>query len=165
LAVLVIHATKKLLDRVGGASVRPTETSTTTLGSWYATLLLWKPQVVLFVNAGTLLPMLTPLAPARSLVERFAPGLKELLLAHGVDGTFVSREIAEAQACRFAKTNNRSVVGSMNDFSYLAEAFRGGGDRDDLLTLSLRLSETPCSPLYNRHITPAAELRARLSGP
>jgi hypothetical protein len=31
------------------------------LGSWYATVLLWKPQVALLVNEKTLLPVLMPL--------------------------------------------------------------------------------------------------------
>jgi hypothetical protein len=68
------------------------------LGSWYATVLLWKPQVALLVNEKTLLPVLMPLAPAK-----------------------------------------------------------------DLLALSLRLSETPCSPLYKGAVSPDRELRRLVS--
>jgi hypothetical protein len=35
------------------------------LGQWYATAVFWKPQVALFVNESTLLPVLMPLAPQR----------------------------------------------------------------------------------------------------
>lgn len=35
--MLVVHATKKLLNRIGTPTVEPTTRSTTVLGSWYAT--------------------------------------------------------------------------------------------------------------------------------
>ena len=55
-------------------STRPdSEQSTTLLGEWYATALLWKPQVALLVNETTLLPALMPLAPAATLSTRIAP--------------------------------------------------------------------------------------------
>jgi hypothetical protein len=63
-----------------------------------------------------------------------------------------------------AKTNNRSVVGIMNEFAYLGNVFRHSTDAVDLQDLSLRLAETPCSPLYNRHVTPHDELLARAAG-
>ena len=46
--MFVLHATKKLLGRIG----RPDDAvaaPTTGLGNWYATALFWKPQVALFV--------------------------------------------------------------------------------------------------------------------
>jgi hypothetical protein len=61
--------------------------------------------------------------------------------------------------CRLAKTANRSVVGIMNEFTLLAEAWRDAG-APDLQELSLRLAETPCGPLYQRHISPGRELAA-----
>src|SRR5437868_5460291 len=57
--VLIVRATKKLLDRAGPPSPSDEE-STTLLGQWYATALFWKPQVALFVNEPTLLPVLMP---------------------------------------------------------------------------------------------------------
>jgi hypothetical protein len=49
----------------------PVEHSTTAMGSWYATVAVLKPQVALFVNESTLLPVLTPLAPAATVIDRF----------------------------------------------------------------------------------------------
>jgi hypothetical protein len=54
------------------------------VGNWYATVLFWRPQVSLFVNEKTLLPMLIPFAPAASLLTRLGPALEALLDAHGV---------------------------------------------------------------------------------
>lgn len=61
-----------------------------------------------------------------------------------------------------AKTANRSVVGVMNEFTHLANAYRAGNPAPDLLELSLRLATTPCSPLYARHVSPDRELAALL---
>jgi hypothetical protein len=64
---------------------------------------------------------------------------------------------------RLAKTANRSVVGIMTEFTFLAEAFSADWAGPNLLALSLRLRETPCGPLYQRHGSPDRELAAHLS--
>jgi hypothetical protein len=61
---------------------------------------------------------------------------------------------------RLAKTANRSVVGIMNEFTFLAEAYRGDTPAPDLPALAIRLAATPCGPLYSRHISPDRELAA-----
>jgi hypothetical protein len=54
--VVVVRATKKLLDRASGTT--PGDgVSTGTLGDWYAKPLFWRPQVALFVNETTFLPV------------------------------------------------------------------------------------------------------------
>jgi hypothetical protein len=72
--VFVVHGTRKFVDRVGKPAATAAD-STTALGAWYATALMWKPQPALFVNERTLLPVLLPLAPAKNVVERFRPSL------------------------------------------------------------------------------------------
>jgi hypothetical protein len=161
--VLVIHATKKLRDRLKTAPPHGVEASTTALGDWYGTVLFWRPQVALFVNETTLLPVLVPLAQSATLVKRFAPALAEVLAAHGAAQDFIEAEMGEMGDWRLAKTANRSVVGIMTEFTYLAEAHADDRGEPNLLELSLRLSETPCGPLYKRHGSPDCELAAYLS--
>ena len=48
----------------------------------------------------------------------------------------------------------------MNEFTYLAEAYRAHRGFDDLVALAVELSETPCGPLYKRHVSPNRELDA-----
>ncbi len=132
------------------------------LGNWYATALFWKPQVALLVNEKTLLPVLLPLALASDLAERFPEQLANVLVAHGMPQPFIDHELAQMNEVRYAKTSNRSVVGIMNQFSYLAEGYREYLETKDLLALSLRLSETPCSPLYKRAVSPDRELKRLL---
>ena len=64
--------------------------------------------------------------------------------------------------CRLAGTTNRSVVGIMNEFTYLAEAYRDHHPGHDLLDLAMRLATTPCGPLHTKNITPDRELAAFL---
>ena len=52
-----ICATKKLLDRVKQPFVESQGEPSTALGNWHATALFWKPNVALFVNDRTLLPV------------------------------------------------------------------------------------------------------------
>jgi hypothetical protein len=81
--VLVVHGTKNFRDRVGGA-VEPPGEATSVLGAWYATALLWRPQLALFVHDTTLLPVLMPLAPAATILHRFPDRLAEILELHDV---------------------------------------------------------------------------------
>lgn len=104
--MLVIHGTKKFLDRAGKAAVDAETPSTTALGSWFATALFWQPQIALFVNVRTLIPVFMPLAPARSVVERFGEHLDEVLTAHEVERSFIDHELAEMATSALTKTNN-----------------------------------------------------------
>lgn len=53
----------------------------------------------------------------------------------------------------------------MNEFAHLADWRRDEITvPDDLTWLSLTLAQTPCSPLYGRHISPDHELAATLAG-
>jgi len=127
--VFVVHGTCTFIKRAGPA-VAAELSSTTKLGSWYATALFWKPQVALFVNELTLLPVLTPLAPAGGVIDRFP----DALAAHGVQQSFFDTELAEMAEHRLTTTKNRSVVGVMNEFCYLGGVHRRADD-DDLVAL------------------------------
>ena len=61
---------------------------------------------------------------------------------------------------RFAKTANRSVLGMVNQFSFLAEGYRDYLETDDLLTLAMKLADTPCGPLRKGQVFPYREVYA-----
>jgi hypothetical protein len=158
--MLIVRATKKLLDRIGPPTLDEGEQSTTMLGQWYATAVFWKPQAALFVNESTLLPVLMPLAPATTLLARFPQQVAAVLAAHGIPGTIIGAELQQMHDHRLAKTASRSVVGIMNEFTYLAEAYRDDTPAPDLRGLAMRLATTPCGPLYSKHVSPDRELDA-----
>jgi hypothetical protein len=156
--VFVVRGTRKFLDRVGRPAVEAIGPSTTALGAWYATALFWKPQVALFVNELTLLPVLAPFAPAATVVDRFPADLATVLEAHGISRDFVDHELAEMSEHQLAKTRSRSVLGVMNEFVHLGNAYRHEDGVSDLVTLSLWLAEVPCGPLFERNVSPDREL-------
>jgi len=158
--VLIVRATKKLLDRIGPPDLGEGEQSTTLMGQWYATAVFWKPHVALFVNEPTLLPVLMPLAPAATLLARFPQHVAAVLAAHATPDAVIDEELRQMRDQRLAKTANRSVVGIMNEFTFLAETYRGDTPVPDLLGLAMRLATTPCGPLYTKQVSPDRELDA-----
>lgn len=164
--MFVVHGTKKFLDRAHRAGSPPPPSAgpeTNILGAWYATVLFWQPQVALFVNEPTRLPLLLPLAPATTVIARMTQTAAAIFTALGLPEEFTTHEITEMGAHRLAKTTNRSVVGTMNDFAYLAQAHTTAKGPADLLDLSLRLARTPRGPLYRSHISPDREIAAYIT--
>lgn len=123
--------------------------STTVLGDWFATALFWRPQVALLVNQKTFLPVFMPLAPAATLLERTPDAIAHILRHHGAEESFVSAELAEMRDVRVAPTNDRSVVGVMNEYAVHGELRRhmSGTDLDEL---SVELAGMPLGPLRHR---------------
>ena len=163
--MFTVRGTKKFLDRalepvVPAAALQP---STTRLGDWYVTVLFWKPQVALLVNEPTRLPLFMPLAPAATVIARMPQVAAAVFASLGLNQQVIARELKQMGAHQLTKTTNRSVLGTMNDFTYLAEAHRNANQTVDLLELSLRLASTPCGPLYRSHISPDREIIAYLN--
>jgi hypothetical protein len=134
--VLVIFGTRAFRDRVPGIGAAQEDRSTTVLGSWYATLMRWRRPVALFVNEPTLLPLLMPLAPARTLLARVPGAAADLLAAHRLPTSSIEAERAAMTEVRLAPTANRRVVGVLNEFAFLADVQRG----DTMVCSSCRCS-------------------------
>ena len=160
--MLIVRATKKLLRLVGPPTLQDDEQCTTLLGQWYATALFWRPRVALLVNESTLLPVLMPSAPARTLPTRIPDQVAAVLAAHAAPKEIIDEELRRMRTCRLATTANRSVVGVMNEFARLAALHHDDDPGVDLLVLALRLAATPCSPLYGKNVSPDRELAATL---
>jgi hypothetical protein len=137
--MLLIRGTKKLRDRVKGAPSADGEESTTVLGDWFANALFWRPQVALLVNSRTLLPVFMELAPAATLLERAPEAIEAVFRRHGVGEAFLAAEREAMSDTRIAPTNDRRVLGVMNEFALHGEHW-WREDQLDLETLSLRLS-------------------------
>lgn len=146
--MFTVRGTKKFLDRVGRPMTDPPPSSTV-LGDWYANVLFWRPQVALFVNATTFIPVLTPLAPASGVVTRFPAAMAEVLGALGLDPRFVESESTEMSSVVLAKTASRQVLGVMNEFTFMAEhtISTGRSDSADFVRLSVWLANTIVGPI------------------
>ena len=161
--MFTLHCTKKLLERVQPEVAAP-RNANSRLGNWYATALFLKPQMALLVNERTLLPVMMPLAPAATLAKRFPAALKEVLISLGLPPEFIQAEIQSMNDVIYAKTSNRSVVGMMNEFAFLADAFRDRGGLVDPLALSLKLAGVPCGPLSKGAGFPEDAVRELVAG-
>lgn len=157
-----LHCTAKLRDRLKRPLSDARHPATTSLGDWYATALFWKPQLALLVNERTLMPVLLPLAPVATLPERVGPAVARALERHGVAPGFIEREVAAMTDIEIAKTSNRSVLGTMNEFAFEAEVYRDHRGIADLLELAVRLAETPCGAI--KYSSPAGLLRELTTG-
>jgi hypothetical protein len=162
LDMFTLHCTQKLLDRIKQPIVEAPPSPSTTLGNWYAHALFWTPQVALLVNERTLLPVLMPLAPAATLLVRFPTHLATVLRELGLSSQFVASEVDAMSDAAIAKTANRRVLGTMNEFAFLADGYREYLESPDLLSLAIKLSDTPCGPLKGN--SPARVLREMMAG-
>lgn len=161
--MLIVRGTKKLRDRVRGTPPREGDVSTTLLGDWFATALFWRPHVALLVNERTFLPVFLELAPAATLLERAPAAIEGVLGLHGVGRACVGSERDEMREVRIAPTNDRSVVGVMNEFAFHGEFHWKDGLRD-FGALSVRMAQLPLGPLQHRSGFPDRELLALVGG-
>lgn len=161
--MLVIRGTKKLRDRVKGAPAGDGDVSTTSLGDWFATALFWRPQVALLVNSRTLLPVFMELAPAATLLDRTPAAVEAVLRRHGISDHFLTTERDAMREVRIAPTNDRSVVGVMNEFAFQGE-YPWKEGLQDLEALSLRMASLILGPLHHRSGSPDRELAAVVGG-
>ena len=162
--VFILRCTKKLLDRLprSGAEDADQATSTTRMGDWTANLFfIGRQQLVLGVNNTTLLPVLLPIAPNKTFIPRFVEAAGEMLMAIGIeDRKAVLAEMAAMNECIVGPTNDRRVLGTINEFGRMLEVYLDGRA---LPEVALHLAEAPCSPIGMERPRDAA--RKRFSAP
>ena len=161
--MLIVRATRKLLDVVGPPDLSADDHDTTVLGAWYATRMPWRTRVALLVSESTLLPVLMPLTPAASWLSRIPTEVAAVLAEHKAPAAFTQTEVQAMRELRLGPTASRRIIGVMNEFVHLAEVHRAHHADPDLVALSMRLSTTPCSPLYTRNVSPDRELAAAVT--
>lgn len=116
---------------------------------------------VLAISERGLLPVVLPAAPIGTLVPRFVDGATDMMRAIGVPEDALTRERREMDVVSIGRTASRQMLGMITDFGRLLAGYLDGRS---CLDASLRLAETPCSPLgmeYPRertlqHLTPSS---------
>jgi hypothetical protein len=137
-----------MLRRVDGGSPNSGELpkSNTRLGDWYANIVggVGRQHIVLGVSGVTLLPVLVPAAPYRTMLSRFAETTGQVLRTLKIDEAKVVAEVNAMRDMVVATTNDRRVLGSMNDFVFMMDGYV---EDHSLLDVALHLAESPCGPL------------------
>lgn len=119
--------------------------STTLLGDWYAAgVVLSRKQYVLCVSENARVPVLLPAAPYQSFPFRLITALELLLPDLGLAKSAVAWELAEMHPHSVARTESRSVLGSIRQFEIQLQVHDHLGRliHDDPLGVSLWLADT-----------------------
>ena len=144
--MFTVRCTARLLTRLKVSPAVAPLMPSTRLGDWYANLLFTRPvHLVLCVSERTLLPVLVPARELETLPFRLRRLVCDVLQAIGVPDHAIRLEERAMAEVAVGRTASRRVLGSMNDFAWMADGYLEGGS--SLLDVSLRLAETPCGPL------------------
>jgi hypothetical protein len=149
----IIRCTTRLLNDL---VVKPTNApdQPPSLFDWHANLLwLNRRKYVLFTNDQTLYSLLmhwrkTP--RSADFLERFRFGLLNSLMSERLAEAQVEYVLSGHSQVTIAKTNNRSVLGSMNDLAFQIKSMicmNGGLANADLSEISRQLNRTPMSAI------------------
>ena len=149
--MITLRCTKKLRDFLGVELTDPLQPTSSTLGDWYANLVqTFSGDLILIVNEKTLLAVAIPVQDAVRLEDWFRMRVCNLLSMIDIDPGVAGEELRHYEEVQYAKTASRSVLASMNDFTYSIQ-YRAdpelGEVNHSLSALELALSETPCGPL------------------
>jgi len=148
--VFTLRCTRKLLDRLSDAASAP-RGPTTALGDWYANILYARPeQLILCLSERSLLPVVITARNASGLCERLREELARVLSALRVSTGAIEAELKEMQSLAFAPTQNRRVLGSLNDQMWHLELMIAERPDLDLTGMALHLAEIPFKPLGYR---------------
>lgn len=121
------------------------------LGNWYAhRFSVSRRKALVFMSETTLLSfiLLQGKKPVtlQTLPNMLLAGLEQLLAMRGLPQAAIDRAFIGYQEGRFSKTDNRSVMGSLNDivfrYQWMIE-YEGGLASCDLTSIIMRMNETP----------------------
>ena len=119
--MVAIRCTKALLTRIGAPGM-VSDPTTTILGDWYARpLAVGHQHLILLISEHSRLPVIMLARDVKHLAENFPAALARVLLALGIEASAVEREVEATREAVIAPTNNRSLLGTLNDFSFLLE--------------------------------------------
>jgi hypothetical protein len=159
--VVVIRATRKLLDRLGPLEADPPESSTV-LGDWYAKpFSIAQRRFILLVSQKSRVAVLMPGREVANLPRNFPDALGAVLSGLGIPQDAVDREIAATRDAVVAATASKSLLGTLNDYAYMTQFGARDGRELDLVRQSLWLSQTPLGPLGYKY---AADVARELFG-
>jgi hypothetical protein len=142
--MVVLRCTQQLLLRLKQFGDEPGVRSTTLLGDWYGNLIrMGNRHVLLFISEQSRLPVMIPVRQANRLRSSFADAVGQMLAAVGVPAEAIERERSEMSEIAFGRTQSRSLLGSLNDFSLMARMHFITSRNHPLERIARDLAETP----------------------
>ena len=151
-----LRCTQKLLKLLGREALAASRTDTSSESSddWYANLIwIQRRKCLLFTNVGTLFPLLVfdvKKAQVSDLASLFREQYMNYLPAIGVSAQIIATEIGSLESLQIGRSRNRRVLGSMNDYAWMAQLYveqHGGVYAADPVIVSSRVGESPMSAI------------------
>ena len=153
--MLVIRNTQKVSKEIG---LKPSEVMETEeesyLGAWFCNVVtVNRRKCLIFCHSVTLYCFVVPCITKKSFsnfTELFYENLKENLKHEGFAAVTIENLFKEyRKSVLLSKTNSRSVLGTMNDYIYLFDAYVGplGPAESDILAVNQKLNTAPMSAL------------------
>jgi len=147
--MVVLRCTQKLLLRLQQVGDLPSVESTTRLGDWYGnTLRIGRRQHLLFISERSRLPVVLPITESKWLGTVFPDAVCERLATVGIAAADIADERMRMSELAFGRTRNRSLLGTLNDFAFMAQSGDAGRSEPESPEELMRfLSQTPILPL------------------
>jgi hypothetical protein len=142
--MVVLRCTQSLLLRLKQLDDAPAVRSTTRLGDWYGNLLrMGNRHALLFISERSRLPVMIPVRQANRLRSAFPDAVCQMLATVGVPAEAIQSERLQMSEIAFGRTKNRSLLGSLNDFSLMSRMHFITNRDDPLERIARELAETP----------------------
>ena len=147
--MVVLRCTQKLLVRLKHAGDLPAAESTTRLGDWYGNILrIGRCQHLLFISEQSRLPVVLPIRELQCLATVLPDAVCERLAIVGVAAADIADERMRMSELAFGRTGNRSLLGTLNDFAFMAQSGDARRTEPESPEELMRfLSQTPILPL------------------
>ncbi|WP_059053594.1 DUF6933 domain-containing protein [Paenibacillus senegalimassiliensis] len=120
--MLALKFTQKLLKDMKVSPVELEEADS--LFSWHVNILQLRKKYIIFVNDSSRLCLVIGgirSSHARKLQEEFITQLKEYLMLEGVSKSLIDQYFLEAGDIKIAKTDSRSVIGTMTEMTLYSD--------------------------------------------
>src|SRR5262249_51281209 len=140
---------RKVLVRLKPNEVPADVPSTTRLGDWYGNILqIGHRQHLLFISERSRLPVVIPIRDARHFEAVFPDAVCNVLAAAGISAEDIADERSRMSEISFGRTRNRSLLGTLNDFAFMAHhANANRAERGSPEEVMRFLGSTPILPL------------------
>ena len=118
--MIILHCTHKAQKRLKVPFQDKLPATESKLGNWYCNEFTYnRGKYLLFTNEKTLLPIITStkgVMYTEELLERFRQRFFKIMLNWEIPQVALEHELGQVQDIVIAKTQSKSVLGSMNDF-------------------------------------------------
>ena len=148
--MVLIYPTAKLAAKLGAQPTSFDFKSSTKLGGWYASnFTVGNTQLILGVCENSRLGVVIAAAPYASFPERLVAEVGLVLNALGAHPEAVVHEVQARGQLLLAKHNNRSVLGTLNEYIFQIQVWHDLNclPLKNLASVSLMLSEIPHAKL------------------